>query len=218
MNIIQYITAILLSLEPSYADKETWSERTARMEVIAQAIDDASSKATCEGKYAGGGCQKTWPKDKKSLALLLVTKGFWESHFSKNVHEGKCRAYECDAYKIANKVYHRARSPWQVQKTGMVSEDEYEKMNSASLESTTVSANVAVRYLANGMRLCKTIPGAISSYAGAGCKWKGATPRVNFYNMISKKTDEQLAKSAAERKAKLESRLAREAREKSAKN
>jgi len=209
MNFIQYITAILLSLEPAYADNETWSERTARMEVIATAIDDASSKATCEGKYATAGCQKTWPKDKKSLALLLVTKGFWESHFAKNVHEGNCRKYECDAYKIANKVYHRARSPWQIQKTGMVKEDEYEKMRSASLESTTTSANVAVRYLVSGMHLCKTITGAVSSYAGAGCKWKGAKPRVDFYESLSKRSDESFAKKAEERKAKLETRLAR---------
>lgn len=209
MNFVTYITTILLSLTPSYGDLETWEARTERMTIIAQAIDDASSKATCSDKYETSSCKRTWPKDKKSLALLLVTKGYWESRFAKNVHEGNCRAYECDAYKIANKIHHRARSPWQVQQTGMVSSEEYSKMTSATLESTTISANVATRYLANGMRLCKDIPGTISSYAGAGCTWKGTKPRLAFYNQINGKSIEALQKDADKQKATLETRLAR---------
>lgn len=209
MNFVAYITTVLMSLGPSYADGETWEQRNERMTIVAKAIDDAASKATCSDQYAGGGCKKTWTKDKKSLALLLVTKGFWESRFSKNVHEGNCRAYECDAYKVANKVYHRARSPWQVQKTGLVTEEEYAKMASASLESTTMSANVAARYLTRGYAHCKTIPGAISNYAGAGCSWKGTKPRFAFYESLYKKTNEELEKEADKQRKQLEYRLAR---------
>lgn len=210
MNFVNYITMILLSLQPSYSDNETWSERTARMEIIAEAIEDASAAATCTGKYETSNCKKVWAKDKKSLALLLVTKGYWESKFAKNVHEGKCRKYECDSYMVNGNVLHRARSPWQIQRTGMVTKEEYSAMNSASLDSTKMSANVAVRYLANGMSLCKTISGAIAIYGGSKtCNWKGAAPREAFYKSLISKSEDQLLAAADAQKVKLESRLER---------
>lgn len=208
MNFINYITAILLSLDPAYSDKENWEERTARMEIIATAIDDASSKTTCSDKYDVPGCEKTWPGDKKSIAMLLITKGFWESKFAKNVHEGNCRPYECDSFTSNGRTIHKARSLWQIQKTGLVSKEEYNQMKSATLSSTTIAANVAVRYLALGMKSCKTIRGAISIYGGARvCNWSGAAPREAFYRRIISMSDEQIASSVNTRKNKLENRL-----------
>lgn len=208
MNFVNYITAILLSLEPSYSDKETWEERSARMEIVAEAIEDASSKATCEEEYNTPDCKKTWIKGRRSLALLLITKGFWESRFAKNVHEGKCRPYECDAYTTGGNRRHRARSPWQVQRTGLVSKEEYDKMSSSTLESTKMSANVAARYLIMGMNTCKTISGAMSIYGGAkSCTWSGVKPRVDFYNRLSARTEEDFQKLIAERKSNLAARL-----------
>ena len=210
MSFFEYIVTVLLSLQPAYADEETWAQRTDRMRTIAAAIDDASSKATCEDRYNTPDCKKTWSKSKKSLALLLITKGFWESKFAKNVHEGKCRPYECDAYTVNGNRLHRARSPWQVQRTGLVSKEEYAEMNSSSLTSTTMSANVAARYLVLGMNSCKTIQGAIAIYGGAKtCTWKGAQVREAFYNSLSKKGDAQLQSEAAAHKKKLEDRLSK---------
>jgi hypothetical protein len=208
MNFIKYITMILLSLEPSYSDKETWEERSARMEIVAEAIEDASSKATCEEEYNTPDCKKTWIKDRRSLALLLITKGFWESRFAKNVHEGKCRPDECDAYTTGSYRRHRARSPWQVQRTGLVSKEEYNEMSSSTLESTKMSANVAARYLIMGMNNCKTISGSMSIYGGAkSCTWSGVKPRVDFYNRLSARTEEDFQKLIAEKKSKLAARL-----------
>lgn len=197
MNFIKYITALLLSLDPSYSDNESWIERTARMEMIATAIDDASSKATCSNEYTNSECKKIWNQNKRSIALLLVTQGFWESRFAKNVHEGKCKKYECDSYSVNGNIFHRARSPWQVQRTGMVTKEEYEKMNAATLESTTMSANVASRYLAIGMKACNTILGTIAIYGGAGfCSWQGAAPREAFYRKINSISDDQIFAAA----------------------
>lgn len=208
MSFIHYVFAILMSLEPSYGDKETWDERAARMDIVAQAIDDASSRATCSDKYSATDCKKTWSKDKKSLALLLVTTGYWESHFAKNIHEGNCGPHECDAHKVRNAVYHRARSPWQVQRTGMVTTAEYKLMNSATVESTTISANVATRYLVNGMASCNTVSGALALYNGIrNCTWKGSMNRAHFYESLSKKTLTQLESSAKKQRTKLEARL-----------
>ena len=208
MNFVNYIVTILLSLEPSYSDKETWADRTARMEIIAEAIEDASTKATCEEKYNTPDCKKTWTRGRRSLALLLITKGFWESKFAKNVHEGRCRTYECDSYTVNGNTHHRARSPWQIQRTGLVAKEEYDKMNSSTRESTTMSANVAARYLVMGMNSCKTIPGTMAIYGGAGtCTWDGVKPRVDFYNLLDKMQETDIQKRTQNQKLKLESRL-----------
>lgn len=208
MNFIQYITMILLSLTPSYGDSESWTERTARMEIIASAIDDAASRATCVDKYLTLDCKKAWPLDKKSLALLLVTKGYWESAYAKNVHEGKCHRNECDSYTANGRVIHKARSPWQIQKTGLVTKDEYAQMNSSTLEATTMSANVATRHLVLGWNSCKTIRGAMAIYGGAkSCNWKGVIPREAFYKSLMTKNEGQIFSIADAQKIKLESRL-----------
>lgn len=211
MNFIQYITMVLLSLQPAYSDKETWEERSTRMQIIATAIDDASSKATCSGSYQTDDCKKTWEKSKTSLGLLLVTVGFWESRFSKHVHEGKCKPYECDSYRKNGNVVHRARSPWQIQKTSFVSKEEYSKMLSSTLESTTISANVAVRYLVSGMNRCNSIFGAMSIYATAKtCSWSGARKRLAFYEKLEKKNNEQIIEEFNNQKIKLEKRFKNE--------
>lgn len=201
MNFITYITTILLSFQPAYGDNETWEERSNRMEIIAQAIDDASSKSTCSDKYNVDGCVSEWALDKNSVALLLVSTGYWESKFAKNVHEGKCKPYECDSYRKNGHVVHRAKSPWQIQKTGLVTREEYSKMNGASLESTTISANVATRYLLQGMKRCKSEYGAFSMYATAKtCKWSGAKIRDSFYKFLKKKSMENFIKDADRQK------------------
>jgi len=216
MNLIKFITVVLLSMEPSYGDKEPWDDRTQRMEIVAKAIDDAAARATCSDPYAVETCKRLWPGSKRELALLLVTKGYWESRFAKNVHEGVCRPYECDASRVNGSVVHRARSPWQIQKTGLVSKEEYAQMKSSSLESTTMAAVVATRYLSVGMGKCHTIPGAIAIYGGAGsCNWKGALGRYKFFQDISGRSDADFAKRAEQQRARLEARLNRE--EKSAK-
>lgn len=206
---MNYILTVLLSLEPAYTDKETWDERVERMTIVASAIVEASSKATCQDNYDVVDCKKTWPGSKKSLALLLVTNGYWESKFAKNVHEGKCKSYECDAHEVNGNVYHRARSPWQIQKTGLVTKQDYDKMNSSTLESTTISAMVATKHLSIGMNSCKTIIGAMSIYGGVkSCKWEGVKNRAEFYKKLDQKSDEQLEKSVEKRKKNLQDKLA----------
>jgi hypothetical protein len=201
MNFVTYITTILLGFQPIYGDNESWDQRVERMTIIAQAIDEASSKSTCSDKYNVPGCTPDWPADKKSLALLLVTTGYWESKFAKNVHEGKCKTYECDAYRVNGNVRHRARSLWQIQKTPLVTMQEYSKMNSSSLESTTMSAIVATRHLSLGMKRCNTLVGAMSMYATSStCGWRGAKIRNSFYEKINEKSEEQILQDAEKQK------------------
>lgn len=211
MNSIQFLTMVLLSMEPSHGDREPWDTRAQRMEIVAKSIDSAAAQATCSAEFASATCKPTWPGSKRELSLLLVTKGYWESRFAKNVHEGKCQPYECDATTINGNIIHRARSPWQIQRTLLVSKEEYAKMTSNSLESTTMAALVATRYLAVGMAKCHTIPGAIAVYGGvANCNWSGAAGRYKFFKDISARTDEDFSKRVDQQRTRLAARLDRE--------
>lgn len=200
IQLIQYLTSLLLSLQPSYGDAETWDQRKARMERVAEAIEDAASKATCSDENETKDCVKIWSGDKKELAVLLVVQGSHESGFAKHVHEGRCRDYECDAEKNENgkTVRHRARSPWQLHKTGLVTHEEYSKMKSSDSESTKLSAHVAIRYLALGMKQCGTVNGALSIYAGVkGCNWAGSKIRVARLKELLAKSEKQIQEEVA---------------------
>ncbi len=205
MEFVQFILYMLLSLPPAYADTETWDERQARMTIVATAIDDASSQMTCTGKYAPtekAPCKVRWTRSKRELAVLLVTKGWWESRFAQNVHEGNCKSYECDAEKQKDgTVIHRARSSWQIQQTGIVKGTEWEDMKGASQAATTTAATVAARALSYAHNRCKTVYGAISGYGVASCTWSGVANRYRWYGKMMEKKPEALKVEAKKREA-----------------
>lgn len=205
MNLTQLITVVIMSLTPAYGDRETWEEREKRVGMIAVAIDEAAARGTCVEAYEVEGCEKVWPGSKRELAMVLVATGYFESKFAKNVHEGKCKSYECDSYRRAGQIVHRARSLWQIQKTGLVTRDEYEKMKSMTVEGTTTSAIAATRHIAIGMKKCKTILGAFSMYSGAKvCSWKDGRLRENFFRTINDRPDEEFKVLAENQKKKIE--------------
>lgn len=193
MEFTYYIFVVLLSLSPAHLDEETWKEREARMTTIAYAIDAAASKATCSDKYKSVPCQRTWPGSKKDLALLLVTMGWWESKFAKNVHEGNCRDWECDPHKVGGHIFHRARTPWQIQRTGFLEGDEWHEMMGTGLKATTIAAVVATRVLAHGRKRCSTNLGAMATFGGMEtCTWAAVVPRLQWWEKLRAKKDEEL--------------------------
>lgn len=189
MSFVQFLLLVLMSLKPYYTDKETWEERQARMAIVAAAIDDASSKLTCEDKYKNEDCKREFAGSKRQIALMLVTKGWWESRFAKHVHENQCGPDECDAVKKNGVVFHRARSPWQIQRTGLLVPGEWTSMKGPVETSTVVSAGVAGRILSYGFKRCGTVDGSFGAYAGGGCGWSGALNRGAFFRRLSAKTE-----------------------------
>lgn len=199
MEFISYIFALLLSLPAAHSDAETWEEREARMMIVATAIDEATALATCTAQHAPTNdytCEPIWKGSKKDLAVLLITKGWWESKFAKNVHEGDCKSWECDPKKSADgSIVHRARSSWQVQKTGYVKKDEWKKMKGATLEATTIAANVATRALSASYNRCGTIMGSLSGYGGVlSCTWSGVSNRLVFWKKLMARSSEETQK------------------------
>jgi hypothetical protein len=212
MNFVEFLVTVLMSIQPWYGDQESWDDRQARMTLVAQGIDDASSRMTCSDAFKIPECKRKWPGSKKQLALLLVTKGWWESKFAKHVHEGNCGPNECDSVKHPDgTITWKARSPWQIQQMGWVRKGEWEKIDKADQQGTTVAANIAARALAAGYSYCGTIDGAIGTYGGAGCNWPGATVHRIWFNKQFEKSEETFKTEMAARKKKFEEALAAKA-------
>jgi hypothetical protein len=212
MTFAEFLLTVLMAIQPWYKDQESWDDRQARMTLVAEAIDDASSRMTCSDKYAVPECKRKWAKSKKELAFLLVTKGWWESKFAKHVHEGNCGPDECDAIKKNGvTLAHAARSPWQIQNTGFVKKGEWEKINKADRAGTFTSANIAARALSAGLSRCDTIDGAIGSYGGIGCNWPGAAKRSAWYRKQLAKSEETFKTEMETRRKKVEEAAAAKA-------
>ena len=135
----QFISAILImlmNLTPSNKDVEDSKAREERMGTIANAIGVASYRATCSGKWDLEDCTQLFKGTKEELGVGLVTLGFWESRFALNVHKNECAKYECDPVVRGGKIFHRARTNWQMQYDKGIAE-EWPHMLGASQELQT---------------------------------------------------------------------------------
>lgn len=186
MKITGIILSMLLSLPPAYVDRDEPDHDT-RMQTIAEAIAHASDRATCSHAYDDSRCQPIWTGDETELAALLVTKGWWESRFAKNVHEGRCGPQECDATRLRNgTIVHRARSPWQVQRTSY-SESLWDDIEGSDFESTRNAAWVATKILSDGKQRCRSNFGALSWYAVQKCSSRMAKNRFFTFEKLTGK-------------------------------
>ena len=181
MSLIKIVLSVLLTFPPYYLDKETKTERSDRMETIAMAVVSVADQATCQEDFKSTKekkCTKFWHGSRDSLIALLLTQGFNESRFSKNVHEGKCKKYECDPYKDRNgEIVHRARTSWQIQQH-LHSEKYWDSMVGVTYQPTRIAAGVAATILFNSYSKCKGVKGAIAMYAtGQHCSWVRKVPK-----------------------------------------
>jgi hypothetical protein len=188
------LLAAALRLSPWYGETETDEERLARLETIAQAINDATLFAVCakdarplpplpgEAKEEEGQpCTPVWRGDARQLAFLLLTQAYFETRLARHVHEGRCRVSqgECDSG--------RATSLWQLQAGGHLPKERWEKLSGADRAATTHAAFEATRALSRGRNHCGNLSGAISLYAtGRTCKWQPAQERVAFLERLAR--------------------------------
>jgi hypothetical protein len=182
----EMVLSLLLGLPAHGLDAEDAAARQARLSTVARAIELASQRATCSGEFESPDCQSIWSGETEDLSLLLVTQAWWESRLARHIHEGRCRVFECDAFRSmrTGRIEHRARTLWQLQRTSLVV-DEWSKMVGADLESTYHAAWGATKVLARGYRACGTIAGSIGYYSGAGrCTWSKSPRRVATFEAL----------------------------------
>lgn len=182
MKLTATVLSMLLSLPPAYTDAEE-TGRDQRMQTVAEAIAHAATRATCVDPYNDPRCEPIWERSEVELAALLVTKGWWESRFARNVHEGNCKPYECDAVRTAFGIRHMSRTPWQFQRTSY-SQDLWDKSVGVDFEATRNAAWVATRVLARGMSQCKNAYGALSWYAVNRCEWSKTKNRHSTFTKL----------------------------------
>lgn len=194
------LLAAALTFRPFHGDVEAPEERTERLTLIAQAITEAVSIATCDrsgpnaprdaaeekdgakqrqsetdASPSATPCKRLWPGDPRQLAFLLLSQAYFETRLAKHVHDGNCRAHigECDSG--------RAISLWQLQWGPHLPKEEWEKLGEGSLEATRNAAVHAARSLGRGYNYCRSMRGAIALYAtGSTCNWRPAARRAAF--------------------------------------
>lgn len=158
------------------------------MNIIARAVSQAASRASCTGIYSEAKCEPVWLGSETKLAALIVTKGWWESRFASNVHRGKCRPDQCDPMRVGKVIIHKARSPWQLQRTGY-SESMWANLVGAELKPTRNAAWVAAKILSEGKRRCRSYYGALAWYGVQRCDWSGASGRYTTYKKLVEATE-----------------------------
>ncbi len=176
------LLTLLLELPVWHGDTETLAERTARMDTVAQSVDDASLRAVCGGPWADSPdiCRPIWTESQVDLAVLLLAKGFMESAYASRWHLGDCRGAEWD--------HGTSQSLWQLKQARWMTEAPWSSITGHDLTSTTMAAWYAAWALSYGYRHCRDLEGAISIYArGNTCRWSGAAHRLRFYQRLRRK-------------------------------
>lgn len=186
-----HIAAQVASLPLWHQDSDEEEEHRAwRIDNVARGVALAADLATCTGDWRDEeDCEPAWPVERKlELVGALISQGWWESRYAQHVHEGRCRVHigECDGGK--------ARSPWQIQTSALVTDVEWYDMLGAGEEPTEIAARCAARILAVGLKRCGSLEGAISSYAtGRTCKWSKAADRVRHARRMTEELTRRIA-------------------------
>lgn len=149
----------------------------------ARGTASAVEASTCTGDWAKADwCRPTWTRPPRELAAALVTKAWFESGLLARIGAGRCLPYECDAYRVRGRIFHRARGYYQIQYSGAVRAHEWHEMVGTDEWSVFVASSTAARLLGNYVGMCGDIPGGFSAYATGGrCSWSRVGPRVTVY-------------------------------------
>jgi hypothetical protein len=186
--MVEAILGALLALPGLPLRGETQEAWHARAEVIARAIDGATLHATCEGPYRESeGCEPVWRRERSQLAAILIVQGYFESRFAARVQAGRCRRDECDAIWLpGGRIFHRARSYWQLHASPLVPWAEWRNLSGTELSPTSDAAYAAARVVGYGYSRCDSIDGAIAIFAtGRSCRWSHVSRRAWMIRSIA---------------------------------
>ena len=186
--MVEAILGALLALPGLPLPGETPEAWHTRAEVIARAIDSATLHATCSGSYRETEeCEPVWRRERSQLAAVLIVQGYFESRFAARVQAGLCRRDECDAIALpGGRVFHRARSYWQLHASLLVPWHEWRTLAGVEFVPTADAAYAAARVVGYGYSRCDSIDGAIAIFAtGRSCRWSRVSQRAYMIRGIA---------------------------------
>ncbi len=155
------ILVLLLLLPPWHKSKETPEARRTRLEPVAAAIADASTKVS------------RYPESRRRVAITLLAQGWWETKFDEHIQIGACFPWECDEGK--------ARGFWQLHEK--TSRGRWGELLGLGYEPSRVGAGVAAPLALWGLSRCRGTVGGwhahgFAGFVGGGCAWLGAQERA----------------------------------------
>ena len=84
MTLTQLIFAVLWALPRHVTDAdEPVDARRARLTQTAEAISEATARATCVGTWATPDCRPVWKGSRRELAAGILALGKHESHYAR---------------------------------------------------------------------------------------------------------------------------------------
>jgi len=173
-TIAPILLTMLIGLQPFHADKEQPEARRTRLAMVASSIEKAVDRATCKGDFALDTCIPIFKGQPEELAVGLFTLGKFETHYSRHVHEGRCKPWECD--------HGKAVGVFQVHKNKIVPIEEWKASVGTSQEANDASAWAAAKTWILSLG-CGTIDRAFAGYMTSHCSAlvSGAMLRANDY-------------------------------------
>lgn len=201
MSLAAAVAAVACSLPPAYVPPasplyEVPEARQERLTMLGGAIAAAAHRARCAPPWdeIDTPCRRRWPGSAVELSAVLLGLAYLESGLAWHVHAGQCRTEqgECDAG--------RARSPWQLQRTGHVWRH-WDELEGVGEWSTFRAAWGATLVVSSARRFCSRhapeqpwIDATVAAYArGYTCTWSRSPRRAQFVVSVEQRIREALA-------------------------
>ena len=144
-------------------------DRDQRIYSISIAEQRAADHATCSGQWASVEKCKPIIGDRNLAAAFVSVLPVVESNLRRNVGAGECKLWECDPvqWRIKGVVHvrHQARSYWQLHRVPVWTDERWDGIEGLSQEATDNAAWEAMKLLAGGYAVCRTVEGAFTYYA-----------------------------------------------------
>ncbi len=205
------LLAATLSFHSWYGDVESPEERRMRLEVIAEAISEASARAVClppravPTPNAAPGAKteppaKTDPDSNRAgsnnARSSKQCRPIWRGDRAELAFLLLAQAYfetrlalhvhqgRCRSH-LGECDSGRAIGLWQLQAGGHLPKERWSTLAGTDLAATTRAAWEAARALSRGRNYCGSLTGAVSLYAtGRTCRWVPAAKRADYVRLL----------------------------------
>jgi hypothetical protein len=163
--------------------------RRVRLRHTAEAVSDATARATCVGPWATVDCKRIWKRSRSELAAAILAVGKHESHFAEYVGDGRCQdgpvGMQCDKDHRTGEF--RARSYWQLHQSACPKLWEQEPGSVGELRvAASCTARLLAGFAASSEADCSDTSWStvFNRYGGRRCSWTGGVKRAATMRLV----------------------------------